>query len=66
MTRKDGLLALLVFGRVFGFHEVVLLARHVQAAWLFLLSAPQALRWRFLLVRLVPNVAERQIGRAHV
>lgn len=56
-----GLLALLVFSRVFGFHEIVLLARHVQAAWLFLLSVPQALRWRFLLARLVPNVAERRL-----
>ncbi len=56
-----GLLILLVYQRVFGFNEVVLLGRHVSAVWNFLKTVPQSLRAKFLLVRLAPTVSERQL-----
>jgi UDP-GlcNAc:undecaprenyl-phosphate GlcNAc-1-phosphate transferase len=51
------LLAFLVAGRVFGFNETLLLARHLQAIASFLRGAPRALRARFVVVRLQESVA---------
>lgn len=46
------LLVTLIAGRVFGFNETVLLARHLRAVVLFLQSAPRTLRTKFVAVRL--------------
>lgn len=47
-------LSLLVLGRVFGFNEVLLLSRHVQAVWDLLTRIPRTLQTRFVLVRMTP------------
>jgi UDP-GlcNAc:undecaprenyl-phosphate GlcNAc-1-phosphate transferase len=47
-------LSLLVLGRLFGFNEVILLSRHVQAVWDLLTRIPRTLQTRFVLVRLNP------------
>jgi UDP-GlcNAc:undecaprenyl-phosphate GlcNAc-1-phosphate transferase len=46
------LLVTLIAGRVFGFNETMLLARHVRAVALFLKTAPRVLRAKFVAVRL--------------
>jgi UDP-GlcNAc:undecaprenyl-phosphate GlcNAc-1-phosphate transferase len=46
----------LVARRIFGFHEAQLLAGHVQAGWSLLRSLPRALKARFWVVRLKPEI----------
>jgi UDP-GlcNAc:undecaprenyl-phosphate GlcNAc-1-phosphate transferase len=50
-------LAALIFGRLFGFNETVLLVRHFQAVGVFLKSMPRVLRMKFVVVRLEAAVA---------
>lgn len=52
-----GLLAVLVFGRVFGFYEMQLLAKHLQAVAGLIVAAPAALRARWVVAR-VETAAE--------
>lgn len=59
------LLATLVAGRVFGFNETVLLARHLGALRDFLAAAPRALRAKFVIVRLEDALAAGQLELWH-
>lgn len=54
------LLVFLISGRVFGFDETILLARHVQAVGSLLLAAPRALRARLLVIRLESQITSGQ------
>jgi UDP-GlcNAc:undecaprenyl-phosphate GlcNAc-1-phosphate transferase len=58
-------LAVLVAGRVFGFDETMLLARHIQAVATFVKSMPRTLRAKFVVVRLERSVAAGQLDLWH-
>jgi hypothetical protein len=58
-------LAMLVAGRVFGFNETMLLARHIQAVAIFVRSVPRALRAKFVVVRLQRSAAAGQLDLWH-
>jgi UDP-GlcNAc:undecaprenyl-phosphate GlcNAc-1-phosphate transferase len=58
-------LAMLVAGRVFGFNETMLLARHIQAVAIFVRSVPRALRAKFVVVRLKRSAAAGQLDLWH-
>jgi UDP-GlcNAc:undecaprenyl-phosphate GlcNAc-1-phosphate transferase len=58
-------LAMLIAGRVFGFDETMLLARHFQAIAIFMRSVPRALRAKFVVVRLERSVAAGQLDLWH-
>jgi hypothetical protein len=58
-------LAMLVAGRVFGFNETMLLARHIRAVAIFMGSVPRALRAKFVVVRLEKSVAAGQLDLWH-
>jgi hypothetical protein len=58
-------LAMLVAGRVFGFDETMLLARHIQAVAIFVKSVPRALRAKFVVVRLKRSAAAGQLDLWH-
>lgn len=54
-------LAVLIAGRLFGFNETVLLARHFRAVGAFLKSVPRTLRAKFVVVRLEGTVVAGQL-----
>jgi hypothetical protein len=49
-----GILGALMVAKVFGFHEAMLLGRHVTATWSLLQALPVGLRTRFVLARFGP------------
>jgi hypothetical protein len=59
------LLATLIAGRVFGFDETVLLARHLRAIGAFVKSVPRMLRVKFVIVRSQGTLAAGRLDLWH-